>query len=60
MQGDRDANVRGGSGASNELTFSTAFVGGDPSSNGSGEHFCLAIHADAGWTGFIEEILVTF
>lgn len=60
LQGDRDANVRGGSGASNELTFSTAFVGGDPSSNGSGEHFCLAIHADAGWTGFIEEILVTF
>ena len=59
LQGDRDATIDS-SGASNELTFSTAFVGGDPSSDGSGEHFCLAIHADSNWTGYIKEILVTF
>ena len=59
LQGDRDATIDSG-GASNELTFSTAFVGGDPSSDGSGEHFCLAIHADSSWTGYIKEILITF
>ena len=59
LQGDRDASIDA-SGATNEVTFSTAFVGGDPSSNGSGEHFCLAIHADSNWTGHITEISVTF
>jgi hypothetical protein len=59
LQGDRDPTIDSG-GASNELTFSTAFVGGDPLSNGSGEHFCLAIHADSNWTGNIKEILITF
>ena len=59
LQGDRDATIDN-SGASNEVTFSTAFVGGDPSSNDSGEYFCLAVHADSEWTGHIEEISVTF
>ena len=59
LQGDRDATVDS-SGATNEVTFSTAFVGGDVNSDGSGEYFCLAIHADSNWTGYIEEILITF
>ena len=59
LQGDRDATIDS-SGATNEVTFSTAFIGGDPTSNGSGEHFCLAIHADSSWTGYISEISVTF
>ena len=59
LQGDRDATVDS-SGATNEVTFSTAFVGGDVNSDGSGEYFCLAIHADSDWTGYIEEISITF
>ena len=59
LQGDRDATIDSG-GATNSVTFSTAFIGGDPSSDGSGEHFCIAIHADANWTGNIKEISVTF
>ena len=59
LQGDRDATIDSG-GASNEVTFSTAFIGGDPSSNGSGEHFCIAIHADADWTGYINEVSITY
>lgn len=59
LQGDRDATIDAG-GASNEVTFSTAFIGGDPSSDGSGEHFCIAIHADADWTGYINEVSITY
>lgn len=59
LQGDRDSTVDA-SGATNNVTFSTAFVGGDVNSDGSGEYFCLAIHADSAWTGYIEEISITF
>ena len=59
LQGDRDSTIDS-SGAINEVTFSTAFVGGDVASDGSGEYFMLAIHADSDWTGYISEILVSF
>ena len=59
LSGDRDATIDA-SGASNEVTFSSAFVGGDPSSNGSGEHIVLRIQASHQWTGYITDIAITW
>lgn len=59
LSGDRDATIDS-SGNSNDLTFGVQFVGGDPASDGSGEHFILAIHADASWTGYVKEVSITW
>ena len=59
LSGDRDATIDSG-GASNEVTFSAAFLGGDPDSSNSGEHCILSIVADSAWTGYIKEISITY
>jgi hypothetical protein len=59
LSGDRDPTIDSG-GASNEITFSSAFVGGDPASDGSGEHFILRIQADSNWTGYITDLALTW
>ena len=59
LSGDRDATIDA-SGASNEVTFSSAFVGGDPAADGSGEHLILRIQASHQWTGNITDIAITW
>ena len=59
LSGDRDATIDS-AGATNEVTFSAAFLGGDPASSGDGEHCILSVIADSGWTGYIKEISITY
>ena len=59
LSGDRDPTIDSG-GAGNDVTFSSAFVGGDPASNGSGEHLVLRIQASHQWTGYITDIAISW
>jgi hypothetical protein len=56
LSGDRDTTVDSG-GASNTIDFQTAFIGGTAS---GAEKFIIRIVADAGWTGYITEISVSY